>query len=679
MTDIPHAVLSDEFGKRIGGRRLLSAVFLTYRFEPAFFEQQVLPAFLNCAVSQAEAVRLVQLEDRLRVLPGDIAVYYDMNGLDIGDGTSAKLDIRRIPIRHDTGIFHPKNVLLLLEDQKADEKGHHARTLLVASLSANLTRAGWWENVECCHMEEIAEFSASRLRGDLRRFLRWIRRKAKVDREQRALGDILAFLDDIQPRIQRSKDGILYTHFFAKNGSFPDFLDEVAGTAIKGACLEVISPYFDDSVSCTPLGELIDRFRPSQVRVFLPRDDAGAALCRRDFHDSVKSLKSTSWAHLPKDIQTASSGGVSRQRTVHAKVYRFFTRTPKREILFVGSVNLTGPAHKAGGNVESGFLVDRIPPQRPDFWLVEDDRPAKDFATQNEHEELAPPNGTKLSLVYHWDRHEAKAWWDGKAASGALVLSARNNGSVGVIEPLKPGEWTRLPDNLAKQIEEALSQTSIFLVSGEADVPLTLLVQEEGMSQKPSLLAHLSTEDILHYWSLLSPEQRVAFLESRSLVLGAPAIDGEPAAMPLAAPAEPTMFDRFAGIFHAFACLERGITEALDAGNEKEADFRLFGCKYDSLGSLLDRIAPERSEQDVIERYVMLLSARQLATFIERKYPDYWTAHEADANRLKARLSKIETVREELTRHGPLAQDGFLTWYEKWFLTRAEREPEISQ
>ena len=32
---------------------------------------------------------------------------------------------------------------------------HQYQSLVVACLSANLSRAGWWENVECAHIEEI--------------------------------------------------------------------------------------------------------------------------------------------------------------------------------------------------------------------------------------------------------------------------------------------------------------------------------------------------------------------------------------------------------------------------------------------------------------------------------------------------------------------------------------------
>jgi len=109
VTTIPREVLSDHFQERMQGRRIVSALFTTFRFEPAFFETQILPAFFDSALSQADAIRLVQLEVSLRELKGSIAVYYDRNGL-VADGGSSKLDVRRIAVSHSTGIFHPKNV-----------------------------------------------------------------------------------------------------------------------------------------------------------------------------------------------------------------------------------------------------------------------------------------------------------------------------------------------------------------------------------------------------------------------------------------------------------------------------------------------------------------------------------------------------------------------------------------
>jgi hypothetical protein len=147
MTNIPRAVLSEQIEEHLGGRRLLAAVFVTFHFDPEFFEQQVLPIFLNVPTSHSEAIRRVQLEDVLKDVRHRVAVYYDQNGLG-QNPQPARLDVSRVPVVHRTGIFHPKNIFALVEELEPDDDGHRAQSLVVACMSANLTRAGWWENVE---------------------------------------------------------------------------------------------------------------------------------------------------------------------------------------------------------------------------------------------------------------------------------------------------------------------------------------------------------------------------------------------------------------------------------------------------------------------------------------------------------------------------------------------------
>lgn len=672
MADIPRAVLSEHFQERMRGRRLLSAVFITYQFEPGFFEQEVLPVLLDVPLSHSVPIRLVQLEDALKGLEGEVAVYYDSNGLVVGDAGSARLDVRRIPVRHHTGIFHPKNVLLLTESDEADADGSRRRALVIAGMSANLTRAGWWENVEACHVEEVAEGDKTRLRDDLTAFLERLRRKVPAADGHKALNDILTFLRQVSPRLVKSAAGRLHTHFYGGPESVPDFLERVAGDSIKGAYLEVISPYFDDASTCAPLEALVDRFRPKEVRAFLPRSSSGEGLCRPELYDAVRALPGVHWGRLDKELLRFGRGDDSRERFVHAKVYRFFTQSPKREIFFVGSANLTSPGHSTGGNVETGFLVDMIPPRRPEFWMLPHDRRPVEFKVRREGDASAASGGTHLNLRYHWDRGEAEAYWDGVAASPTLRIEARGI-EVGTIPPLGPRDWTVLPADFAGRIAELLSETSLFLVHGEGEEPGLLLVQEEGMSHKPSLLMSLSAADILKYWSLLTLEQRSAFLEARAPEVALTGQGADLVTRARVALEEETLFDRFAGFFHAFGCLERACRSALDAGREKEVGYRLFGKKYDSLASLLDRVSSEEDD-DVnsdVDRYVIALCSRQLCSEIRRDFPEYWRAHGADARSLDQKFRELEAVRQRLIGRGPEEMGAFLNWFDNWFLKRA--------
>src|SRR5207247_5090176 len=185
------------------------------------------------------------------------------------------------------------------------------------------------------------------------------------------------------------------------------------------------------------------------------------------------------------------------------------------------------------------------------------------------------------------------------------------------------------------ELHRVLRSTSLLTVVGESSEPGLLLVQEEGMSHRPSLLFELSPADILKYWSLLTTAQRAAFLESRAPEV---ALLGDGAALvsryvPLAQ--EQTFFDRFAGMFLAFGNLERSVRSALREGREGEATYRVFGQKYDSLGSLLNRVLADSAEGkgDLIDHYVIALCARQLVQELRRDHGAFSPAHAADARR----------------------------------------------
>ena len=159
---IPLKVLTEQVAEAIDGRRVRCAVFTTFTFDPGFFEINILPVLFDQPFSQPDKVRRLQLEDALRTID-HVAVYYDRRAL-AQDGEPAQLDYRRLDVSRSTGYFHPKVILLVVDDHRSDDESARVdkesdepirQALIVGILSANLTRAGWWENVECAHIEEI--------------------------------------------------------------------------------------------------------------------------------------------------------------------------------------------------------------------------------------------------------------------------------------------------------------------------------------------------------------------------------------------------------------------------------------------------------------------------------------------------------------------------------------------
>ena len=193
------------------------------------------------------------------------------------------------------------------------------------------------------------------------------------------------------------------------------------------------------------------------------------------------------------------------------------------------------------------------------------------------------------------------------------------------------------------------------------------------MSHRPSLLFDLSPADILRYWSLLTAAQRAAFLEARAPEL---ALRGEGAALvsryvPL--PQGQTFFDRFAGMFLAFGNLERSVRAALSEKRDREAAYRVFGQKYDSLGSLLNRVLADTAEGkgDLVDHYLIALCARQLVQGLRRDYVAFWQEHAADSKRLHEQLDSLSSVKERLVARHPTEMPKFLEWFDNWFLRRA--------
>lgn len=671
---IQSEVLSEAFQAALQGWRLHSAVFLTFRFDPAFFEQEVLPVFFDIPLSHVQQARVLHLADALRTC-GSAAVYYDRRALEPGSGP-ARTDFQRIGINHRRGYFHPKNVFLLVERAEDDPKtGESAgqRRLIVASMSANLTRAGWWENVEVAHLESIDDRSECSFAADIRDLLGQVRRLSPAGADHAALDEISGFARRLVPAAQRLSGGLLLSRMYSGNEDMPAFLDGLAGNRLRGRCLEVISPYFDDKESVKPLQALIDRFKPSEVRVFLPKGPEGEALCSPEYWDAVKTAEAE-WAQLPATTVFFSK---SRDRTVHAKVYRFFDPSDKRQTFFIGSVNLTNAGFSSSGNVESGFVIEVEGNRRSDWWLEVEKRRPGAFQARTEAESVGDGPGAKLVVRFNWTTAAGQVLWD--APGDSPVLTLKGSGvPIAKVGPLPSGELVALDGTAAARLQQHLKSSSFVTVVVDEAPDATVLVEEEGAVDKPSLLARLPPEEILRYWSLLTDDQKSEFIvehldelddeQTRTWIPGA--------AMPHAQ----SMFATFAHVYLSFGNLERAVRKALDAVRTKEAVDRLFGRKFDSLNRLVEQIAG-KGEPDAVEDYVTLLCALQLLNAVRRDYPEF-AQRESQRFELVARVKDaaaalMARIQLDPSFTGDRAQ--FFEWLERWFLTRARpQEAEVA-
>ena len=203
-----------------------------------------------------------------------MAVYYDRSGL-IPEGGAARLDVRRIGVSMPTGVLHAKHVLLLVEDPGEPP----TRRLVMLTTSANLTRGGWWENVEVGQVHQIHEGSKDLVREDLLgrdgllARLERLDAAAHGDRQGRdaphaGLHALRAFLKgSTQARRQARKDGRYHPRLWHGEQPLPEFLAQYARA---GCRLEIISPFFSDVAETPTLRALIGALQPTAVRVLLP-------------------------------------------------------------------------------------------------------------------------------------------------------------------------------------------------------------------------------------------------------------------------------------------------------------------------------------------------------------------------------------------------------------------------
>jgi len=666
---IPTGVLSDALADAIDRRRVRAAVFTTFSFDPAFFEMEILPILFDQQFSHVDKVKAVQLEDALREIDG-VAVYYDRSALS-QDAAPARLDVRRIDVRRATGVFHPK-VVLLLVDERVEESEAPSQSLIVGILSANLTRSGWWENVEVGHFEEISGIDEQRVsfRRDLLSLVRRIKSAAPADQEHDALERIRSFLlrETLrQPHKAARYDGRWYTRIFAGQSALADWLTEFRlrpGNLVWN--LEVISPYFDAEGADT-LQKLADAVDAREIRVYLPRHADGTPLVTEDAYRSIAEI--ASWCELPGGVVRASGraeDGGERTRRVHAKVYRLWGKHAGN-LALVGSANLTRAAHSGGnaGNLEASIFVD-ISEQVPKRWWLEpiDREPETFLERAPEHSHEPGERVLDVGLRYDWGRDEL--WYRcHDRLEGPLGFAEPGGRDLFTIDSPVEGEWVRCPADARDALRTLLESTSFVQVRHGAD-RWRILVREDGMSHRPSLLSKLTPEEILRYWSLLTPEQRQAFIEQR-LGAGAP-----PQGLPIGGRTDPlvatdTLFDRFGGLFHAFNRLRETALEALAAQRYPEVDARLLGAKYDSLPVLLQGYL-DRDDADPVLVYVAFLCAQQLWNRVRKDHRDYLRERKRESRTLTALLDCIPDLRTAIPLDGDPRQTEFLEWYEEMFL-----------
>lgn len=663
-------ILTDQLSETIGSRKVIAAVFTTFNFDPSFFELYILPLlFPDQNFSPFEKVRLLQLEDCLRALP-HLAVYFDASAIS-HDGNSPKLGYSRIDVRWKRGVFHPKLILLLVKRDDPAERP----SLIVTCQSANITRSGWWENVECSHIEEVHDKRVSEVdcsyRGDLLSLLGRIKRSCPKDNHD-ALDLIHRFVLDrvAQTNVNATgQDSEIQTRIYGGIGNrdFADWLKHEVKVPL-GLNLEVVSPYFDQN-DVQPLKRIVEATEPRSVNVFLPQKSDGSAEVSADVYESVDTMKRTKWANLPNEIVSRSTSGRAAaddltDRFVHAKLYRFW-KQGERGILVLGSVNCTSAATNPPGtkNLEAAFCLDATHQRIPNRALLKPINSEITEFAEKQADESDDSEDVQFSvyLRYNWATHELTIRSDDVVSTPFEIRDLANDILLRIEFEIRD-TWHRLAEQSADKVRDAIGTSSLVGVHCEND-SWRILIREEGCSHRPSLLDDLTPEEILKYWSMLTTEQRTSYLER--VMQDRENLEGLRSDRSPLRDTTNSVFHQFSGIFHAFGHLKRHVIDSLQNNLEVDAEYRLFGKKYDSLPQFLEKFL-DKEDVDPVNGYVTFLSARDLINDLKITFSEFFAERQLMVDELNDLIDEGLKFRDQLE----LSQrKEFLQWFETNFLS----------
>ncbi|EED31274.1 conserved hypothetical protein [gamma proteobacterium NOR5-3] len=662
------AVVSEELSSHLANSTVKAAVFTTYTFDPEFFELEVIPLLLsgNRAFSSDSRVKQFQVREALRESQIPLDVFYDLPMYRREGSCSPAMEYAFHGIHRGNNAFHSKLALILVEDH--DEEGE---CLMVAAGSNNLTRAGWWSNIECVHWEFVYSGACSlRFLNQLKRDVAWLQEQRRIapQRSDPALDKIARFLEECKST--RDAADVSYYGLTSVDGAgaFQGFLIREAGNRMSYSNynLEIISPFFASDVNNTE-HEYFFKLGVVSIQMLLPEDSEGNALCDEAYFEHINNEPDIQWARWSDDSDTLLGRRSQVFRPLHAKIYHFYNA--KQSWAFVGSVNFTHKAMRE--NIEAGFFVKLNgagpllkPIRRPSS--VEKFAPIEEaFPGLLAEEETQTP---QIDLAYDWTEQVLTGVTDPHLSYTITIFTPEGRAAV--------ADWAitgteRVWEGDVTALEGLLRNGSLVKVggyntrSGEAFPPQTVMLMQTGWTHKPLGLPELSAAEILAIYARLTPEQREQIIIApiiRQLVLAGEAGD---LTLPLDEHLPEQFFSEYAEIFNAFRHLRKRLSQALEDDNQVTLNYYLSGKGMDSLPTLIEHVTSEESSEAAVTAYLVLLCAQEVykdKTF--RGMPRVNTLEKSVRKQI-VYLKSSGAIR--LENDSPARRKAFFKWFESQF------------
>ncbi|WP_299792331.1 phospholipase D-like domain-containing protein [uncultured Shewanella sp.] len=679
-----YVTISDLVAGHIEGCIVQSAFFSTYSFEPDFFELEIMPLLMaqqdskngstyHPALSTNDAIRWQQLERLMVERTIETSVIYDPNVYRCE--RSPRLEIAYHAYAPDNACQHAKLIALVLEEShmdeidKAGEQASARSKVVFGAGSFNLTRAGWWDNIECGHFVTLTdEWAPENLCNDITAALTFY--LAQVGGKDIALQNVI---DTIESFTKTEAEDNLQFYFSGKqnqaNHSFSNFISQHTKYRQQ---LEVVSPYFAQSGENRVIGDFVDSYK--EKRILLPIDPRDSAKAKIEF-SVYQQLKESGvdWCQWQVDVdKSVQEKDVARE--LHAKVYRMSSDNGCD--LFMGSVNFSFKAFEH--NIEAGFLIrnaavspllgDSVEVVPAFFEPVKDDI----HAGQVDGYSRLPA----LNLVYCWKAQTLTVingsvkWPDEIQLFNATEEKlATLHVTQGILSNEAYIESLVLLENHFK------NSALLTAISYRGDEVYTaeILVSQLSICMRPSVLPPLQLADLLGIFRGMSKSQLLMLTEryARLSELQLAYQSGDDLAVELKAESR-SFFSEFSEVNSAFYHLNDKLKQAQVAGDQRTLDYYLLGKQPDSLYGVFMVITGQKGVEtqqsnDLVEpvvRYLVMLSIQDV---LQRQAH----CHSGLFVKVKAAIHALENSGDLVLgdESGPEYNQQFYRWFKDEFFT----------
>lgn len=661
--------ISDLVAESIEGSLVTAAFFSTFSFEPDFFELEIMPLLLSQksdqgqatyqpALSTNDAIRWQQLERLMAQRHIDTSVVYDP--IVYRCERSPRLEVAYHGYSPRKGCQHAKLITMVLESPDEDVSD---KAVLFGTGSFNLTRAGWWDNIECGHFVKLTdEWAPNNLCTSILEALTFYQ-QVTANRDI-ALEKVIAAIEALPKGADEEQ---IEFYFGRGDKSFSDFIFQQR----EYTELEVISPYFSESGENNEISHFLNQFESRRILLPIdPRDDSRAKVSEDIYEElKVQGVKWCGWRN--NVIQKLKEKEIPRE--LHAKVYRM--SASEGIDLFIGSVNFSYKAFKE--NIEAGFLIkncgqDKLLADKSITASFFDDiQGEKHGDIVNEHSGLPV-----LNLSYCWKEKTLtiNSVFDWRHP---IRLMNDANEELASIQELNNSAQPQV-SLMTERLEQHLKNTSLVIAISfdheQQEVRRELILSQQNVFARPSVLPPLSLTDLLGIFRGMSTSKVLQITEHYAKLseLALMYSSNEDLSDQLQAESQ-NFFSEFSEINSAFYHLNMTLSQARQENDQRTLDYYLLGKQPDSLRGALHLLTTEQEHsQDIapVIRYLSLVSIQGTLEQLGEFGGDLATL-------VRVEISQLEKSNQlQLTdgKDDPAYNAKFFTWFKREFLNSAQLE-----